>query len=279
VSRFQSVGNKVSKDSSAFTLIELLVVIAIIAILAALLLPALSKSKATAQGVFCLNNLKQFQFAWLLYADENRERLVPNDAGNDAGKNPGLPSWVAGWLDYSSNNSDNTNTALLLDVRYGKLGPYTKAAPLYKCPSDKSWAEIGGSKYSRVRSYSLNQWLGFPANQGDVLGNGRSYFLTAEITEPAKIFAFIDEHEDSIDDAQLTTPRFSTAGNSYWNDMPASRHNRACGLSFVDGHAEIKKWLDPRTTTPPRRVKLGYFSCPNNPDIVWVQERTTARVP
>src|SRR3989442_14344933 len=65
----------------AFTLVELLVVIAIIAILAALLLPALSKAKSKAHSIACLNNLKQLQLAWTMYADDNRDRLVPNFAG------------------------------------------------------------------------------------------------------------------------------------------------------------------------------------------------------
>jgi prepilin-type N-terminal cleavage/methylation domain-containing protein len=114
-----------------FTLIELLVVIAIVAILAALLLPVLGKAKAKGQSVFCLNNQKQLQLTWYLYVDDNRDRLPPNHGyGMNPGKFPDVPNWVAGVLDYSPVNPDNTNVALLLDARYGKLGPYTKSAAI-----------------------------------------------------------------------------------------------------------------------------------------------------
>jgi len=245
-----------------FTLIELLVVIAIIAILAALLLPALSKAKAKGQGISCLNNLKQLQLAWIMYASDNSDKLVYNNS-NGAGEPIG---WVMGWL---PSPLDATNVTLL---KQGLLWDYNKSLPTYKCPADRSMAtESDGKQYARVRSVSMN---------GNMNGNSW-YTATIDVLyytyrkysgivrpPPAGAFVFLDEHPDDIDDGYFLV---NVTQHAVWGNMPANYHNGACGFSFADGHAEIKKWRDPDTLAAhPGGQPMGPH------DVPWVQLRASA---
>jgi prepilin-type N-terminal cleavage/methylation domain-containing protein len=262
---------------TGFTLIELLVVIAIIAILAAMLLPVLARAKCRAQATYCLANQKQLLYSWIMYADDNKDNLVPNHDGGVTGLDL---SWVLGWLDFTVNNPANTNRIYLAQ---SKIGPYTKNLGIYHCPADTYTCTEYNQRMQRVRSVSMNGFIEGGAYAGEHAEGDSHWYpgywaynkMTAiKAPIPSKLWVFVDEHPDSINDGWLiTNPTVFTQ----WVDLPASYHCGACGFGFADGHGEIHKWLDAATLVPVTQAQHNFFPATNGRDIRWMIEHSCAR--
>jgi prepilin-type N-terminal cleavage/methylation domain-containing protein len=214
----------------ALTLVELLVVIAIIGLLASLLLPALTRAKGSAKQAACLGNLRQLEAAFQMYAADNAGHLTQNiSLAPVTNAAFGTNAWVYGNM---KNQTDATNP---VPVTVAQLYPYSPQPAAYHCPADT----ILGNGRPRVRSYSMNSWIGSPemeAEEGET--PFRIFLKDRDLAAglPSAIWVLIDEHPATLDDGWFAV----TMNDSQpFENLPATRHENAYGLNFADGHAEI----------------------------------------
>jgi prepilin-type processing-associated H-X9-DG protein len=264
-------------------LIEMLVVIAVVAILTTLALPPLQRAKSRGVSTYCANNFRQLGIALHLYATEHDDALPYNMGAEGTHKTVAdgtYLNWVNNVMSWEL-DSENTNTFLLTT---GGLGPYvSRAATVYRCPSDRVLSipqrQAGWSE--RVRSVSMNAMLGNAGEfmTGKVNTNNPSYrqfFRMTEIPDPSKIFAFVEEHPDSINDGYFINRFYYYE----WIDLPASYHHGGANFIFADGHAEFRAWRQAKTT-PPARPDAANLPIELGPsersDLYWVLSRTSIR--
>ena len=255
-----------SREKTGFTLLELLVVMATTSVLAGLLFPAVSGAAGRAGSTVCLNNLKQIQSCWLLYGQDHDDFVPPNLSSNRSGIWRSTPD---SWIGNSSAVHDRDTRAIEngLLFRYD----YNRVPAVYRCPSDRSRTQAARGQPAgplRTRSYSMSGCLGGRESEIQAVAQ-----RTADIPEPTRLFVFVDEHEDSIDDAHfLTWPD----PDDRWVNMPAGRHGQGANLAFADGHVEHWRWAAAKTF----RDKDDYWkSCANEKDLADLRRLQAATLP
>jgi prepilin-type N-terminal cleavage/methylation domain-containing protein len=252
----------------AFTLIELLVVIAIIAILAAMLLPALSRARGKSLRIKCISNLKQLQVAWLIYANDFADYMVPNAPLGYPTNQSWCYSAYQGWgaLDPNTNRTLYAS-ALLAPYLGGQIG-------VYKCPADN----IPSANGDRLRTFSMQSQVGNVYSYGVSRGYNANYAAFIKVSEltrlsPVNCIVFLEENMCSMNDGYLQVKN----GSPVWPDVPGSYHDWACDFSWADGHADTRKWVTSVLKIP---VAYGYTAGSistgvGNADYLWWDSHTS----
>ena len=271
------------RKDTAFTLVELLVVIAIIALLMGILLPALNRARELGKRAVCLNYQRQMAASWLMYADDNEDKIVNGDSeeygqwneppctdfggacsldGIHYQEKPWIlkdwdtpPCWPAGIHLTITQKKDQ--------LKKGALFRYTKDVKIYKCPR---------AEPDETRSFSVVDGMNVIVIPLAV--DFRPVILIKTRQQVKKTYermVFVDD--GGVESYTQGGWTVSLRTPPEWWDLPPARHGDGTTFSFADGHAEYHKWLDPSTF---ECAKTQSRPCPITPvtetrDLKWAQ--------
>jgi prepilin-type processing-associated H-X9-DG protein len=257
------------ENKAAFTMVELLLVVGVVGLLAATLVPTLQRAKERAKRIYCINNEKQLATTWFMYATDHADKVVAN----------GIPirvptpniKWVQGQFVIPE---DSTNEDWVLNPQWALYAHYIHIGRIYVCPGNSPTVSYQGFAYPRVRSYAMNNFLGWEGfRSSDIpMADWLTPQKIGQIDDPSGIFLIPDVNANSI-----CWPYFGTLmdRDDFFN-FPGAVHNGGGVISFCDGHVSYHRWTDPFTIS-------GYSDnyhrhddpSPGNADLHWLQSHAT----
>ena len=218
-----------TRNFSGFTLIELLVVIAITSLLAALLLPALARSKASAQRIKCVGHLRQLGLAAQMYFDDNAGNCFRYNAG---ATNGGQLYWF-GWLGAGAEGERT------FDPATGALYPYLQGRGVETCPSlNDALASFKLKASTRTYGYGVNLQLAASPNQPLV------NLTKVTRTSATALFADAGQVNTFLAPASPENPMLEEFFYVSTNTTEATahfRHAQKANAAFCDGHVGSEK--------------------------------------
>ena len=213
----------------------------------------------------------------MTYAGDFVDRLVLN-GHNTEDSVGGQLLWVMG--DTHFYEPPFIDVEYLVNPKYAAFGSYLKNAAIYKCPADSSVYKSNSKTIPKVRSYSMNSFLGWSLRPTDLTTQHRLFKKVDDLAAPgaARVFMFQDVLPENLCFPAFMVQMPGDAGEGFFH-YPSSQHNQGGVISFCDGHVESHRWVDPRTRPPiPPGGIVGHgIPSAGNVDLAWIRERTTIR--
>ena len=290
--------NKIRLGRHGWTAMDAVFVLGMICIISVVATAWISNGRHLAATVQATNNLRQLTQAWTTASQDNDDYFFSADPRED---HP-VGEWSGGgWMDLPVNDRIEVDPYWKLDSKTGKslsksaLWDYVGRNPLvYRDPRDRSTGSwpgyLDGAEVPRVRSFSMNANMGSIRWNRDLINTdtGRLFTVFRKLSDitsasrpgPDFTFVLISEHPGAINDPQflIDMTAFQTVSKIKLKlvDVPAAYHGGVGTLSYADNHVELKKWLDIRTMPRVTKSEISLnIASPNNPDIDWLQNRTT----
>jgi prepilin-type N-terminal cleavage/methylation domain-containing protein/prepilin-type processing-associated H-X9-DG protein len=259
------------RNGPGFTLVELLVVIAIIALLMGVLLPALNRAREQGKRAVCLYYQRQMTAAWMMYADDNGDKIMNGDAEE-------YGDWETSTGAYASNGNHYKEKPWVLQdwgtpplpinerkqkIMDGALFRFVKDVKAYKCPRANA---------DETRSFSVIDGMNVIVIPATVTGHPAILIKNRQqIKKSYERMIFVDDGGVEGKTMGGWTVTFQTP--PYWWDPPSARHGDGTTFSFADGHAEYHKWLEPSTLQCAKDLTAASCAVPTTQlrDLKWAQ--------